>query len=406
MTACKSINVPVLLFSLFVSVKTQSQHTVHDFEGMWRGEFTIRDHLIVPFNFEITPGGMVYLINADERFETSNIHIKGDSLFLALDQFDNELAFQVSNNTLTGVLRKQDHTGIPLQVKAEKGKTFRFNDRKSEAADVSGTYDVTFTFESGTHEKSVAVLSQHGNQLTGTFLKESGDSRFLQGIVEGNKFQLSSFIGSSPGYYRGTVMADGTIEGEQLGSRIRHTFTGKKDINAALPEAHKELQNAERKQLRPFAFPDADGKIISSNDDKYENKVLIVPVTGTWCPNCIDEAAFLSPWYKKNKDRGVEIITVHYERQTDTAYAAKVMRRFRNRFDIQYDQVFGGFASSDTVRSTLALPGFKAFPTTILVDKKGNIAWIHSGYSGPATGKFYDEFLKEFNEEIDRLLKE
>lgn len=392
------------MFLLFISAPSHAQFT--NFAGKWRGEFIIRDKLIVPFNFEISDDGMVYLINAEERFKTAGINIRYDSLFIPLDQFDNELAFRVTDNTLTGTLRKQDNTGTPLPVTAEKGKTYRFKSTQTTYSDISGTYDVTFTFESGKHEKSVAVFKQDGNQLTGTFLKESGDARFLQGIVEENSFQLSSFIGSSPGYYRGTVDSNGNIQGEQLGSRIRHTFTGKKDVNARLPEAHKELKASQRKPLRPFTFPDAAGKMISSNDEKFKNKVLIVPVTGTWCPNCVDEAIFLSPWYKQNKDRGVEIITIHYERQTDSAYAAKVMRRFRDRFDIEYDQVFGGYANSDTVRASLALPEFSAFPTTVLVDKKGNIAWIHSGYSGPATGKFYEEFLKEFNEEIDRLLKE
>jgi peroxiredoxin len=291
-------------------------------------------------------------------------------------------------------------------VRAEKGPDHRFPDRHIPAKNISGTYDVTITFESGKTEKSVAVFQQNGNQLTGTFLKESGDSRYLQGNVEGNKFQLSSFIGSTPGYYRGTVSGDGTIEGEQLGSKILHTFRGKKDSSAALPEDHRTIESGNRKRFKPFTFPGIDGKMVSTNDSKYKNKVLIIPVTGTWCPNCVDEAEFLSPWYISNKDRGVEIITVHYERQTDTAYAGKVMRRFRDRFNIQYDQVFGGYSNSDTVRSTLSLPEFKAFPTTILIDKKGNIAKIHSGYSGPATGKYYDEFLKEFNDEVDALLKE
>ncbi len=166
------------------------------------------------------------------------------------------------------------------------------------------------------------------------------------------------------------------------------------------------MNMGERKKLAPFSFPDINGNMISLSDDKYKNKVVIIPVTGTWCPNCIDEAAFLSPWYEKNKDRGVEIMTIHYERQSDTGFSRKVMRRFRDRFNIRYDQVFGGIANSDTVRRTLGLPEFKSYPTTLFIDRKGNVAKMHSGYSGPATGRFYDEFLKEFNDEVDRLLSE
>ncbi|MBL7699752.1 MAG: TlpA family protein disulfide reductase [Chitinophagaceae bacterium] len=380
---------------------------VQDLTGKWRGEFTLRENLKVPFNFEIAAGGMVYLLNAAEKFETGIISFKNDSLFIPLDQFDNELALQVKGNKLSGVLRKQDHTGTPLLVTAEKNKTHRFAESKNiPPKEISGSYNLEFTFESGKKEKSVAIFKQDGKKLTGTFLKESGDARYLEGITEGNKFYLSSFIGSSPGYYTGTVNDDGTIKGEQVGSRIRHSFKGKRDDNAALPDATIELPDDAREKLRRFSFPDIEGNIVSPEDEKYKNKVVIIPITGTWCPNCIDEAAFLSPWYKENRGRGVEIITIHYERQTDTAYYRKVMSRFRKRFDIHYDQVFGGISNSDTVRKSLLLPGFRAFPTTLFIDRKGRISKIHSGYSGPATGKFYEEFIREFNEEVDKLLRE
>ena len=397
----------LLIIFLFISFWTKSQYHLQDITGKWRGEFNIRQNLPVPFNFEISENGAVYLLNADERFETGKIIIRKDSLFIPLDQFDNELAFKIFKNKLQGEMRKQDHTGAPLPVNAEKNITWRFSENKNlPSKDISGSYDIEFTFESGKHEKSVAIFKQEGKKLTGTFLKESGDARYLEGMTEGDKFYLSSFIGSSPGYYTGTVNNDGTISGEQLGTRIRHTFKGRADEKAALPDPYKGSPSENRKELSSFSFPDINGNNVSLTDQKYRNKVLIIPVTGTWCPNCIDEAAFLSPWYKKNNNRGVEIITIHYERQTDTGFSRKVMRRFRNRFDIQYDQLFGGMSNSDTVRKTLNLPEFRAFPTTLFIDKKGRIAKIHSGFSGPATGKFYDDFIKDFNDEVDKLLLE
>lgn len=391
----------LLFFPLFVNGQR-----LDNLKGKWRGEFALRENLKVPFNFEIAGDGMVYLLNADEKFQTATVSIKNDSLFVPLDQFDNELAFAIAGNKLSGVLRKQDGSGTLLPVTAEKNKTARFiENKKLKASDISGSYAVEFTFESGKREKAVAVFKQDGKKLTGTFLKESGDARYLEGITEGNKFYLSSFIGSTPGYYTGTV-TNGAIKGEQIGSRIRHAFQGTRDDNAALPDPYREPADSERQKLHRFSFPDLEGNMISPDNEKFKNKVVIIPITGTWCPNCIDEAMFLSPWYKANRDRGVEIITIHYERQTDTAYYRKVMSRFRKRFDLQYDQVFGGLSNSDTVRKSLMIPDFRAFPTTLFIDKKGRIAKLHSGYSGPATGKFYDDFVKEFNEEVDKLLRE
>jgi hypothetical protein len=46
------------------------------------------------------------------------------------------------------------------------------------------------------------------------------------------------------------------------------------------------------------------------------------------------------------------------------------------------------------------------FPTTIFVNKKGQIEKIHTGFSGPGTGEHYDEQKKEFYDEVKGLLAE
>ena len=53
----------------------------------------------------------------------------------------------------------------------------------------------------------------------------------------------------------------------------------------------------------------------------------MLQLSGTWCPNCKDETKFLAPWYEKNKDRGVEIIGLAYEKKADRAYPGIKYRR-------------------------------------------------------------------------------
>ncbi|RZL40119.1 MAG: TlpA family protein disulfide reductase, partial [Pedobacter sp.] len=270
----------------------------------------------------------------------------------------------------------------------------------------SGSYDVIFKSPDGKEEKTVGLFKQTGNKITGTFLRVTGDSRYLEGTVQGNEFQLSAFIGSSPSYYKGKFESDGTLTGEILSARGSQPFTGVKNKDAALPDAYKLTYLKEGYKTLDFSLPDVNGKKISLKDDKYKNKVVVLTITGSWCPNCIDEAGFIAPWYKENKKRGVEVIALHYERQTDAEYAKKALTNFRNRFGIEYDQVIAGKADKQAVAESLpALNSFVSFPTTIFIDKSGNVAKIHTGYNGPATGKFYDEFVKEFNSEIDELLK-
>lgn len=377
--------------------------------GNWRGIAKVKEGLEIPFNFEINEKSgqqKLYFRNAEESFEGGLVKQTADSLFVKLDQFDNELAFAIDGDQLTGTLRKQDKAGKPLVIVAER-KNYRFKTTgKPATADYSGSYDVVFKSPNGKEEKTVGLFKQSGNKLTGTFLRVTGDSRYLEGVVEGNEFQLSSFIGSSPAYYKGTFQSDGSLTGEILGARGSQPFTGTKNKDAALPDPYKLTYLKKGYKTLDFSFPDVNGKKISLKDEKYKNKVVILTITGSWCPNCVDEATFIAPWYKENKKRGVEIIALHYERSTEPEYAKKVMTRFRERFGIEYDQVIAGTADKQVVSESLpALDSFLSFPTTIIIDKQGNVAQIHTGFNGPATGKFYDEFVKEFNTEIDTLLK-
>jgi len=389
-------------------VKNRSEPSAFVADGNWRGVFKIKEGLEIPFNFEIVDKAGVkklYFRNAEERFEGGPVKQTADSVFVKLDQFDNELALGINDNTLNGSLRKQNGSGRATVISAER-KNYRFDTNgKAAIADFSGSYDVVFKSPDGKEEKTVGLFKQTGNKITGTFLRITGDSRYLEGVVEGNEFQLSSFIGSSPSYYKGKFNKDGTLTGEILGARGSQPFTGVKNKDAALPDAYKLTYLKDGYKTVDFSFPDVNGKKVSLKDDKYKNKVVVLTITGSWCPNCIDEAGFIAPWYKENKKRGVEVIALHYERQTDADYVKKALTNFRNRFGIEYDQVIAGKADKQAVAESLpALNSFLSFPTTIIIDKAGNVAQIHTGYNGPATGKYYDEFVKEFNAEINSLL--
>ena len=379
--------------------------------GNWRAVFQLRPDVEVPVTFDIrtTQGGTLkaFFHNAEERFEGGRVQTKADSLFIFLDQFDNELAFHIEDGGLTGVLRKQDGTGSPLPVTARTGVDYRFRDEGIKpTGDLSGTYDIIFRSEGGKEEKAVGIFRQEGNTLKATFLRITGDSRYLEGVVEGDQFYLSSFIGSGPSYYKGSFTSDGRLNGEIIGAHSGQGFVGLHNEKAALPDAYTLTGLKAGYSSFDFSFPDLNGHQVTLQDKKFRNKVVLVTIGGTWCPNCVDETAFLAPWYTANRQRGVEIVSIQYERQTDTAFVRKVLTRQREKYDITYDQVFGGLADKQGVaRSLPSLNTFLAFPTTIFIDRKGKVAKIHTGYSGPATGIYYQQFVKEFNEEVDSLLR-
>lgn len=379
--------------------------------GIWRGVFQIKENVEVPFLFQIKKNGVDWtaeLLNGEEKFQTGPITSKDDSIFVSLPLFENELALSFKNNQLVGSLRKVDLTGIPIPLKAVLGGNFRFVENgSSPLKDISGKYKVYFkNAKTGQDEESVGLFKQVGNKLTATFLRVTGDSRYLEGIIQDNSIQLSAFIGTFPAYYKASVDQNGLIRGEVIGIKGNTAFTAIPDSGAELPDAYTLTHLKEGNTAIQFSFSDGNNKLVSSNDTKFSGKPLIITIGGTWCPNCMDEAAFLGPWYQKNKQRGIEIVALQYERQTDPAYVKKAFDRFKKQFDISYTLLLGGTADKQVVVNSLpALENFISFPTTIFVGKDGLVKKIHTGFSGPATGKNYTDFIAEFNKVVDDLLR-
>jgi hypothetical protein len=121
----------------------------------------------------------------------------------------------------------------------------------------------------------------------------------------------------------------------------------------------------------------------------------------------MDESKFLAPWYAKNKQKGVEVISLAYEKSTEPSFAYPKIKRLKERFGIDYEVLLAG--TNDKAEASKTLPMLNhvlGFPTTIFIDKKGQVREIHTGFSGPGTGKYYDDFVGDFNRLIDKLIAE
>ena len=154
-----------------------------------------------------------------------------------------------------------------------------------------------------------------------------------------------------------------------------------------------------------FTFKDVDGNDVSLSDERFRDKVVVVTLGGTWCPNCHDEAAFLVPFYREHQAQGFEVIALMFERHGEFDKAANAVRGFRRDLDIPYTTLIAGVADDeDPERKLPNLSGVYGYPTAIFVDRSGHIRKIHTGFSGPATGKHYEEQIAGFRALVDELL--
>lgn len=385
-------------------------------EGVWRGVFTVSESQ-VPFNFELKgkdPQHAVFTLLNGTRRDDFHVQLIGkDSIFVKMNTYDAALVAKIEDDgRLTGEYRSlvPNFRGNALPFTAEYGKAYRFVEPGKDVkpkADLSGKWELKL-YSKEAVPASIAVLKQSGNKLTGVIMTVVGDSREIEGTVQGDEFALSGFTGPSPFIIKGKINEDGSLSGEQgFGIYKNIKFDATKNNVADLPDPYKLTFLKEGYKKLDFTFPDLNGKTVSLSDDKYKGKVVIVEIIGTWCPNCTDQTVFLSPWFNKNKKRGVEAIAIGFEQKDSLEYAKYTLGKLRDKYDIKYDILFGGLADKKLVAQKLpALNKFIAFPTTIIIDRKGEVREIYTGYTGTVTGKYYDDYEKKFNKVLDELLAE
>jgi thiol-disulfide isomerase/thioredoxin len=392
--------------------------------GPWRGELAIQGQQL-PFLFEVkTEAGkpIVYLLNkglnGEERLRCDEISAAGDSVTIRLHVFDAALIVREAGpGKLRGSWVKYD-TKTPYRVPlaATAGAQPLFRGAADPRASFTGTWQTEFKDETGAVYPAVGVFKQTDSDVTGTFLTTTGDYRYLAGQTDGSKVRLTTFDGSHAFLFTGEMHTDGatkdtatTISGDFYAGKSGHEkWAATANSAAKLPDADTLTYLKKGESRLNFKFPSVfEGGSISPTDPKYRGKVVVIQVLGSWCPNCMDETKFLAPWYEKNKAHGVEVIGLGYERMPEYDQAAARLRQMKERLHVGYDLAVAGVSNKDSVAKSMPqLAKFLAFPTTIFLDKKGMVRSIHTGFSGPGTGKYYAEETASFNRTVDKLLKE
>ncbi|MFN8342858.1 MAG: TlpA disulfide reductase family protein [Cyclobacteriaceae bacterium] len=378
-------------------------------DGRWSGFFTVETDSI-PFQFDVSHINgrvAVQLVNGEEHAPLDSAYWQNDSLRINIDLYDSYLIGKASDGQFIGQLRRNYEGSKPLSFQAAH-QPDRFTVRDTtELTHAAGTWSVLLTSARDSSKRyTVGVFHQKGHLVTGTLLTTTGDYRYLDGVVDGNELKLSVFGGSSPMLLKGTLKGE-SLEGQFISPFGKTWLSAVRSDTAHLPDPYSLTYLKKGTEQLDFTFPDLQGNPVSLKDPKYQGKVVIVTIMGNWCPNCIDEAGLLAPWYTRNKDRGVEIIGLTFERKDDLAYARARVAPLIRRFGITYDILIAGIANKTSASEKLpAVNAVLAFPTTFFIDRSGKVRKIHTGYTGPASGELYDEFVREFNDLTDQLLAE
>ncbi len=397
----------ILLSSLLLSCK---EKPIELKVGIWRGLIDCQGHDL-PFTFDVTKKNdslFVYIKNGTEKILLDEVTVFGDSVKMVLHIFDAELRAKINGDELIGTFVKNYAPQANQPFKATFGDDYRFAKNSAEkTTDFSGRYQIEFKTPKGKTFPSVGIIKQEGNHLSGSFLTTTGDYGSLEGNVVDGKLMLSTFDGNHAYVFTATKSGD-SLKGDYYSGKLSYeTFNGIKNENAKMPDAESLTYLKKGYDKIDFKFPDVNHKLIGPSDEQYKDKVLVLQIFGTWCPNCLDETNFLVPWYNENNKRGVEIIGLAYERKDDFAYASARVRKAVQKLKIPYQFVIAG--TNDTEKASQSLPMLNkvmGFPTTIFIGKDGKVKYIHTGFEGPGTGVYYEQFKERFNQIINELLAE
>lgn len=385
--------------------------------GPWRATLTVPGGAL-PFRLAFEEGAegaptRAFLVNGDDRAAIKELSWENGRLRLGMPGFDAVIEARLQGKALEGALTQVKRGGRSQVLRFRANPDDGFLKPPAPAGEVSGRWATRFVDGEGAVTEAVGLFEQdRSGAVRGTFMTPTGDYRFLAGVLEGDRLRLSCFDGAHAFLF--TARLQGGEKGERLtdghfwsGQSWHETWTAERDPQAKLPDAMSLTRLRPGLTRLAFSFPNLDKEPVSLEDDRYQGKVVLVSILGTWCPNCHDEAAFLGPLIKELRPRGLEAVGLLYEHTEDFERSARQGRAFRDKFSLDFELLIAG--SSDKKEAAATLPMLDrvlSYPTAIFIDRRGEVRAIHTGFTGPGTGQEYRELTARFRQLLQELLDE
>lgn len=407
------------------SSKEPAETSIQNLDGRWAATI-IEGGVAIPFRLDISGTGSNVtgkLYNGNDDYETTtSASIENGTVQLNFLHYLTSITAQVKDGELDGQLTVQRRSPINITPGAlspeSKDSVSQFHAKRyvaptaaalSNVPNIDGVWELPH--ESPKGEKAWRlIVQQKGADITTTILRIDGDAGALTGSWQDGKFVASHFDGARPGLIQITPQADGSLQVILKAEPRNLTLTAYRPEVArakGLPGpsnflTHTSVRDAN--EVFTYAFPDTHGKLVSNEDSKFKGKVVLAIVTGTWCPNCHDEAKYLVQLYERYHDKGLEIVALDFEEADQQASLTRV-NAFIHQYKIPYTYVIAGTPDEmwDKVPQAVNL---NTWPATIFVGRDGRVKAIHSGFSSVASGSFYSELNTEFTSIIDKLLKD
>ena len=395
----------LLVALLFVTPALRAQAPSQSLAGLWDAAVVVNG-LEIPFRFEIGGSGSAItgsFFNGDEKVTSTGGKFENGTLTLNFDHYATQLEAGLVNGRLAGVYNRAQGFYPFYARKFTPSNVF-----SNEVPQIDGLWTIGNVNSNKGEAAWRFIVRQSGAEVTAAILRVDGDTGALAGTFRNGKFIVSHFSGARPLVLELTPQQDGTLE---IVRNRTEKMVAIKDADAKLkgvaeptdPSRHSSVKNPT--EPFKFAFPDVTGKIVSSSDARFQGKVVIVGIGGSWCPNCHDEAPFLSELYTNYKDKGLEIVELSFEEEAQKAKGYPRLAAFNKRYGVNYTVLLAG-DQADVAEKVPQIHNLNSFPTTIFIGRDGLVRAVHAGFAGAVSGVFHENAKEEITATVERLLAE
>ena len=375
--------------------------------GMWDATVTAGG-VEVPFRMQIAGSGAAVkgtFFNGDETMTSSSGSLQNGVLSLEWDALGTTLDATLTDQRLEGKYSRGTR-GAPLPFAAKRFAPAATAD--ANVPSIGGVWLMNLPTKSSKGESAwQLIVRQSGAELSAAILRVDGDTGTLTGTYRDGRFVLGHFSGARPLRVEITPQPDGTLAVVQNHDAPIPAVRGDQAKAKGLPQPTDPTRFTSVKDpSEPFrwSFPDLSGKLVSNADDRFRGKVVIVDISGSWCPNCHDETPFLVDLYRKYHDRGLEIVALSFEEAAQLKDPVR-LKAFIKHYAIAYPVLVAGEPKDASEKLPQAI-NLNSFPTTFFVGRDGRVRSAHAGFPGKASGAFHEEAKQEMTHTVEQLLAE
>ena len=369
------------------------------------GKLEVDKDKYLPFNFSVINDSTLVVKNSSEIVEFSIEYLR-DSIFINSKVFEGYIKGVLADDKIDGVFVIESLDRVVPFNSYESTKRFDIDFEENKKL-TTNTWKFTFNPEKDNTSYSVGLFNSIGqNEIGATFRTNTGDYGFMHGGYKDGNIVLSTFNGSRA-YLLDAELSNDSIKGVMYaGTHSKTMIEGVLDNDFELADEYSLTTLKNNSQKFDFSFENTEGKLISIDDDFYEGKSMVIQFMGSWCPNCLDESKFYVDYIKENDLKDIEFVAFAFEYAKTKDRALKSILKLKNELKINYPILLVQYGSSDKEKALEKFPMLNniiSYPTTIFLDRNKQVIKIHTGFNGPATGKKYLEFVKEFDKTIKSM---